>query len=39
MSKPSTVPTTSRTLTVSLPRDRPNICVGADTYSHRFEGL
>jgi len=33
-----TVPSTTRKLAVSLPADRLNVCVGADTYSIILEG-
>lgn len=38
MSEAKTIPTTSRSLAVSLPKDRPNVCVGADTYSMVLNG-
>jgi mannose-6-phosphate isomerase-like protein (cupin superfamily) len=38
MSDSKTTPTTSRPLAVSLPKDRPNICIGADTYSIIIKG-
>jgi mannose-6-phosphate isomerase-like protein (cupin superfamily) len=38
MSETKTIPTTSRPLVVSLPKDRPNVCVGADTYSIVLKG-
>jgi mannose-6-phosphate isomerase-like protein (cupin superfamily) len=39
MSVKTNVPTTSRPLAISLPKDRPNVCVGADTYSIILQGL
>jgi mannose-6-phosphate isomerase-like protein (cupin superfamily) len=38
MLETQTIPTTSRPLAVSLPNDRPNVCVGADTYSIILKG-
>jgi mannose-6-phosphate isomerase-like protein (cupin superfamily) len=38
MAEINTFPTTSRQLAVSLPSERTNVCVGADTYSIVFKG-
>jgi mannose-6-phosphate isomerase-like protein (cupin superfamily) len=38
MAESRTFPTTTRPLAVSLPEDRVNVCVGADTYSILVEG-
>src|ERR1700733_11558914 len=38
MTDSQTLPTTPRRLAVSLPADRTNLCVGADTYSIVIKG-
>ncbi len=38
MKEAKAIPTTTRPLAVSLPTDRPNVCVGADTYSIVMKG-
>jgi mannose-6-phosphate isomerase-like protein (cupin superfamily) len=38
MTDSQTLPTTTRRLAVSLPADRTNLCVGADTYSIVIKG-